>query len=146
MINCWRRKKFMERTLIIARLIMMLLMLASFANGCGCSPTDWQMDYGKPAAQFLSGDVARLGGPYIGRKITVKGTVMRIDAGDSKSAWVYLVGGIRCHFGKFKAMAESAKVGDLVYVDGFLRRCDPGDILIDPAVYRLPDAPFSPKK
>ena len=124
----------------------MLLIVAAIASGCGCSPTGWQMDYGKPAAQFLSVDVARLGRPFIGRKITVKGTVTRVDVGDPKSAWVYLEDGIRCHFGKFKAMAESSKVGDPVYVDGFLRRCDPGDILIDPAVYRLPDAPFSPKK
>ncbi len=44
-----------------------------------------------------------------------------------------------------RQMAESAKVGETVYVDGFLKRCDDGDVLIDPAVLRDPTAPFTPQ-
>jgi hypothetical protein len=58
-------------------------------------------------------------------------------------AWIYLTGGIRCNLGKFKAMAETTRVGDIVYVDGFLVRCEKDTIVIDPAILRDPTAPFS---
>jgi hypothetical protein len=56
------------------------------------------------------------------------------------------MGGIRCNLGKFKAMAEDSKVGDTVYVDGFLKHCDKGDVLIEPGMLRDPTAPFSPEQ
>ena len=43
-------------------------------------------------------------------------------------------------------MAESCEVGDEVYVDGVLKRCNEGDVLIDPAMFRDPNAPFNPKE
>ncbi len=42
-------------------------------------------------------------------------------------------------------MAKENKVGETAYVDGFLRRCEPGDILIEPALSRDPTAPFTPR-
>lgn len=104
------------------------------------------MDYGKPAAQFLEADLATQGQAFVGKKITVKGTVAKVDLSDPKSATIHLSGGIQCDLGKFKAMAESCKIGDTVYVDGFLKRCEERDILIDPAMLRDPTAPFSPKQ
>ena len=123
-------------------LLPALLVFACLATGCGVG---WQMDYGKPAAQFLQDSLCDKGKPYIRKKITVKGTVTRVDASDPKSAWVYLGNGIRCNFEGFTAMADANKAGDLVYVDGFLRRCEKGDVLIQPALLRVPDAPFSPQ-
>ncbi len=125
-------------TASVALLVLSLSVLA------GCA-TDWQMDYGTPAAQFLSRDIAELGAPYLGRKTTIKGTVARVDTQDPKVVWVFLRGGIRCNFGAFKAMAESSPVGSQVFVDGFLRHCETGDIVINPALYRERSAPFSPK-
>ena len=50
------------------------------------------------------------------------------------------------NLGELRGMAESCKVGDTVYVDGFLKRCEEGDMLIDPAMLRDPTAPFSAKQ
>ncbi len=103
------------------------------------------MDYGEPAAQFMSGDVYTKGKPFVGKKVTVKGIVTKIDVVDPNAAWVELEEGIRCNFGKFKAMAESSKVGDTVYVDGVLTRCGEGDVLMDPAQLRDSTASFAPQ-
>jgi hypothetical protein len=101
------------------------------------------MDYGKPAAQFVEADVDRKAGEHVGEKITVKGTVAKVEIDESGDSWIYLASGARCNLGKFKAMAESAEVGTTVYVDGFLKKCAPGDVLIEPAMLRDPTAPFS---
>ena len=104
------------------------------------------MDYGKPAAQFLEQDLATRGKAYVGKKITVKGTVKKVDTSDPESAWVILSQGTRCNFGKFKAMAESYKPGKEVYVDGFLKQCKESNVLIEPAIGRDPKAPFKPQE
>lgn len=103
------------------------------------------MDYGTPVAQFHSEDLAQHGKDFLGKKITVKGTVTKVDTSHSDSAWVYLDHGIRCHFGKFDSMAESYNVGDEAYVDGFLEKCETENILIDPAFGRDSTADFNPK-
>lgn len=102
------------------------------------------MDYGEPAAQFHSADLVAKGTGFIGKKITVKGTVDRIDTSTPESSWVYLEGGIRCHFREFSAMAQSYGEGQTIYVDGFLRNCETGDVLLDPAMGRDPTASFEP--
>ena len=104
------------------------------------------MDYGKPAAQFEEAVVSTRGQPYIGTKVTVRGTVETIDLTDPDEAWLHLSGGTRCHFGKFMTMAGSCKVGDEVYVDGILRECREGDVRLDRAMFRDPTAPFHPKE
>jgi hypothetical protein len=124
-------------------MISVLSIMAGLGSGCG---KGWQMDYGKPAAQFLQEDVASKGKALLGKKITVKGTVTKVDVSAPNSAQIQLTGGIECNLGEFKAMAESCKIGDTVYVDGFLKRCEEGDILIDPAMLRDPTAPFSPEQ
>ena len=126
--------------------IACLLLLIPFAAMGGLfSCTGWKMDYGKPAAQFHQKDVLEKGKPYIGKKITIKGTVERVDLSDPENAWVHLEGGIRCNFGTFRLMAENNEVGKSVYVDGFLRRCASGDILLDPASNRDATAAFHPQ-
>lgn len=87
--------------------MLLVLILAGLGSGCG---TGWKMDYGKPAAQFLQADLASQGEAFVGKKITVKGTVAKVDVSDPKTAWIHLSGGIQCNLGKFKALAESCKI------------------------------------
>ena len=119
--------------------VALLLIGAVLLVGCGkgCA-----LDYGQPAAQFLAKDLPLKAKTYVGKKITVKGTVTRVDISDPKTSRIYLKEGIECNLGRFKAMATSCKIGDTVFVDGFLKRCDDGDILIEPALLRDPTAKF----
>jgi hypothetical protein len=103
------------------------------------------MDYGKSEAQFIQDSLTTKGKEWVGKKITVKGVVTKVDVSDPNVAWVELGNGIKCDFSKMRQMAASAKVGETVYVDGFLKRCNEGDILIDPAMLRDPSAPFTPQ-
>ena len=112
--------------------------------GCGPVWKGWQMDYGDPAAQFLQEDLSVLGTPFVGKKITVKGIVTKVDISNPGSARVHLEGGIECNFGKFKAMAEHYNVGDIAYIDGFLKHCRKDDIYLDPASGRDHRAAFHP--
>ena len=130
------------RSVILRAICLIVIPLTAFGGIVSCKGC--QMDYGKPAAQFRQESLLQKGKPYIGRKITVKGKVTRVDTSDPKQAWVHLEGGIRCDFGTFDRMAKGNKVGETVYVDGFLRRCETGDILIEPATNRDQKAPFSP--
>jgi hypothetical protein len=66
-MKCSTRRKC-ARTRISGVLIM--LILGGLSSGCG---KGWQMDYGKPAAQFHAYDVARIGKPFIGKKSQSKG-------------------------------------------------------------------------
>ncbi len=128
---------------ILALVMVMSLPFITTVHLVGCGE-DYELDYGQPAAQFLAKDLPSKAKSYIGKKITVKGTVARVDTSNPTSSWVFLKGGIECNLGRFKAMANSCKVGDTVFIDGFLRRCDDGDILIEPALQRDPTADFNP--
>ncbi|MEM7396383.1 MAG: hypothetical protein AAF492_28945, partial [Verrucomicrobiota bacterium] len=121
---------------------LMMGLVALIGLTVGCS-TGWKLDYGEPAAQFVEADVGAQAKPYIGKKITVKGTVTKTVTDDPDVAWIHLENGIRCSF-SLKAMVASKKVGDDIYIDGILRRCDKDDILLDPAILRDSKAPFSP--
>ena len=115
------------------------IIAAVLLVGCG---KGYELDYGQPTAQFLAKDLPLKAKTYVGKKITVKGTVTRVDISDPNSSRIYLKEGIECNLGTFKAMATSCKIGDTVFVDGFLKRCDDGDILIEPALLRDPTANF----
>ena len=119
----------------VALLLIATVLLMGCGKGCA-------LDYGQPTAQFLAKDLPLKAKTYVGKKITVKGTVTRVDISDPNSSRIYLKEGIECNLGTFKAMATSCKIGDTVFVDGFLKRCDDGDILIEPALLRDPTAEF----
>ena len=104
------------------------------------------MDYGKPAAQFLEEDVAELGKKYLRKKITIKGIVTRVDVSSPKDVSVYLGHGIECRFNEFLGAAKEYSIGETVFVDGILKKCEQGEILLDPAFGRDSKAPFNPKK
>ncbi len=113
----------------------------------GCSK-GWVLDYHEPAAQFLAKDVATKAKPYVGRhlKITIKGIVTKVNVSNPNSSMIYLKDGIECNLGKFSKMASSCKVGEVVYVDGFLKRGDEDKVLLEPAILRDPTAKFIPTK
>jgi len=113
----------------------------------GCSK-GWILDYHEPAEQFLAKDAATQAKPYVGRhlKITIKGIVSKVDVSNPDSSMVYLKNGIECNLGKWSRMASRCKVGEVVYIDGFLKRCDDDEVLLEPAILRDPDAKFSPIK
>ena len=113
----------------------------------GCSK-GWILDYHEPAEQFLAKDVAIKSKPYVGRhlKITIKGIVSKVDVSNPDSSMIYLKNGIECNLGKWSRMASSCKVGEIVYIDGFLKRCDEDKVLLEPAILRDPTAKFSPIK
>ena len=132
------------RVVVITKLrgvlqVALPLIAAVLLVGCG---KGYELDYGQPTAQFLAKDLPLKAKTYVGKKITVKGTVTRVDISDPNTSRIYLKDGIECNLGKFKAMATSCKIGDTVFVDGFLKRCDDGDILIEPALLRDPTAKF----
>ena len=111
------------------------------SGGCG---TGWRMDYGEPAAQFLSANVTMRGSKYLGEKVTVQGIVTEVLPGQADGAWVYLDNGIRCNLRDFRGMAEGVRVGKTILIDGILRQCTDDDVLLDPALLRDPTAPFRP--
>ena len=104
----------------------------------------WQMDYGRPTAQFMAQDVATLAEPYIGKKITVQGVVQCRDLTDPDDAVLILEHGILCHFGMHARMAQKYAYGETVWVDGFLTERKPGKIVLWPARGRDPTAHFDP--
>ncbi|HMO83804.1 MAG TPA: hypothetical protein PKC18_02680 [Lacipirellulaceae bacterium] len=124
--------------------LLLVVVAAAIAVAGGCS-RGWRMDYGQPAAQFLAADIAAQGHGYLGQKVSVRGTVTRVDVGAPAPSWVYLDGGVRCNFGKLQAMAEQCQAGEVVTIDGLLRRCDGEDVWLEPALLRDPTAPFAPQ-
>jgi hypothetical protein len=119
-----------------------VLLMASISLGC----QGLNMDYGKPEAQFLEEDVSRLGQNYIQKKRTLKGVVTRIDVSQPKDVSVFLGHGIECDLDDFANATIHFRIGETVYMDGILRKCEPGTILLEPAFGRDPTAPFNPKK
>ena len=123
-------------------LIIGALLLVTVFWGC----QGLNMDYGKPAAQFLEEDVAELGKNYLRKKITIKGVVTRVDVSPPKDVSIFLGHGIECDLGDVVNAAKHFSIGKTVYMDGILRKCDPGTILLEPVLERDPKAPFNPKK
>ena len=111
----------------------------------GCSK-GWILDYHEPAEQFLAKDVATQAKPYVGRhlKITIKGIVSKVDVSNPDSLRIYLKNGIEGNLGKWSIIPSSPKVGEVVYIDGFLKRCDEDKVLLEPATLRDPTSKFSP--
>jgi hypothetical protein len=119
--------------------IISVLLVAM--TGCG---QGWEMTYGDPAAQFNETTVLEKAKPFLGKKITIKGVVTKQDLSDPDNCKIYLQSPICCNFGDFKRSAESYKVGKTVFIDGFLKRCEEGNILLEPAGGRDPKAEFKP--
>ena len=119
-----------------------IVSLLLFAVGCG---EGWTLDYGKPAAQFLSSSIPADMEQYEGRKVSVKGVVTSIDTGDPENVWLDLGQGIRCNFRGFEAMATQHAVGDEVIIDGIVRTGGDAKLVLDPAISRDMSAPFKPQ-
>jgi hypothetical protein len=103
-------------------------------------------DYGEPAAQFEAMDVAALAGRHVGRKVSVRGTVDRVDVSDPKHARVYLKGGVSADLLHLAAMAQACQPGTVVTLDGILKQHGPFASLLAPGVRRDDRAPFTPNR
>ena len=117
-----------------------LLLIPFHLAGCG---SGWKMDYAEPAAQFNAEDVAQNARPYLGKKVTVKGTLTKTDLTDPLNRKLYVADVICCNLGN-SAQAQAYLIGQTVFIDGFLKRCQTGDVLLDPAAGRDPGANFNP--
>jgi len=131
--------------------LLLLSLLATVGiiglNGCN----GWNLEYGKVAAQFTSSTITEKGQTFTGRKVTVRGTVTKheLDKATGKLTMV-LDDKVRCvWFGTrseddILLKTESYEIGRLVYFDGFLIKCEPRNVLLDPVHGRDPTAPFEP--
>ena len=124
-----RTHKIMIERLVVLNKLRGVLQLAPSFNASYAFRGLWKrvvaLDYAKPKSQFLAKDVAVKGKTYVGDKITVKGTVTKVDVSDPSSAKIYLEDGIECNLGKFKAMATSCK-GWRYGLCGWFSRALPG--------------------
>ena len=76
----------------------------------------------------------------------IKGVVTRVDVSPPKDVSIFLGHGIECDLGDVVNAAKHFSIGKTVYMDGILRKCEPGTILLEPVLERDPKAPFNPKK
>jgi len=120
--------------------ILAALILAGLASSC---TKGWQLDYGKPAAQFHAHNVASKGKPFIGKMITVKGKVLRVQDRDDGNH-IYLEHNIHCVFPTWHWGEDNLNPGDEIYVEGFLEKCTEGDVQLNPAIKRDSTASFTP--
>jgi len=126
------------------RSLTILAILIFAGLGAGCSFTKgWQLDYGKPAAQFHAHHVTSKGKPFIGRMITVKGKVLRVRNRDDGNH-IYLEHNIHCVFPTWHWGEDNLNPGDEIYVEGFLEKCTEGDVQLNPAIKRDSTASFTP--
>ncbi len=123
-------------------LLVMTPILAGALSACGFNK-GWQMDYGKAKAHFHAHDVASKGHPYMGKKIAVKGKLVRVEDREDGNH-LYLEHGIHCIFPTWHWGEDNLKPGEEIYVSGFLEKCEQGDVLLKPALKRDPTAPFEP--
>jgi len=70
-------------------------------------------------------------------EITTKGTIAKVNLNDPNSTMIYLKKGVEFNL-KIRTMDSNCKVGDTVYVNGFLKHCNKDKIFLDPANIKKP--------
>jgi hypothetical protein len=75
----------------------------------------------------------------------IAGKVLRVQDRDDGNH-IYLEHNIHCLFPTWHWGEDTLKLGDEIYVDGFLERCIEGDVQLNPAIKRGSKAPFTPKE
>ena len=120
---------------------LILLSITLLATGCG---EKFALDYGNPEAQINEASLLTSGKSYLGKMVSVKGTVTRQDVSDPGNCMIHLGHSIRCNLGANKAMVESYQVGTTVIITGYLKSCEDGDILLEPAVGTDPNIEWNP--
>ena len=132
----------MTRRVTLALIVALCALFAGCGNG-------WKLEYGEIAAQFTSSSITGKGKPYLGKKVTVKGKVTRrgLDKESGKLTMV-LDDKVHCVWYGIRTdddillTSESYQAGEIVYFDGFLIKCEPGNVVLDPVHGRDPTAPF----
>ena len=111
-----------------------------------------ELEYGNVHAQFEASTIAELGKPFLGKKVTVRGTITERSLEESTGKITMVlddqVYGIWYGNDRTKddvlLTVESYQVGKVVYLDGILLSCEPGKVVLDPVHGRDPTAPFDP--
>ncbi len=85
-----------------------------------------------------------IGITFVATSGDVKGVVTRQDVSDPENSRIYPGHSICCNSGDPKAMVASDTAGKTAFAGGCLKRCEDGDILLEPAVGRDPRADFIP--
>jgi hypothetical protein len=116
---------------------------------CACLPViggcnGWTLDYGTPAAQFDSRDAVAFAPDYLGKKVSVRGTVEVVDTSDPSNCIVKLRNGVTAHFPGWQAQANTCEVGKIAFIDGIVASATPDGVILKPCLFRDPDAPFDP--
>ena len=113
---------------------------------CACLPViggcnGWALDYGTPAAQFDSRDAVAFAPDYLGKKVSVRGTVQVVD---TSNGIVKLRKGVTAHFPRLKGQIDICEVGKIAFIDGIVSSATPDGVTLKPCLFRDPDAPFDP--
>lgn len=136
------------KTIII---ITPLLGMLSLLGLQGCTKMG-KLEYGKVHAQFEASTIAGKGVPFLKKKVSVRGTITEhiLDESTGKLTMV-LDDKVHCiWYGDNRTKddilltIETYQVGKVVCLDGFLVRCEPGKVVLDPVHGRGEDAPFHP--
>lgn len=125
------------------RITGLLCLVLGTILTAGCNE-GWNLDYAEAEAHIQAEDLDELGSPYVGKMIVIKGVVTKTDTTQTGSAKIFIGTNITCDLGDFKAMAESRKAGDTIFIKGYLKSMTADNILISPAVVRDDKAPFNP--
>jgi hypothetical protein len=121
--------------------------------GYGCSKA-FRLEYGKVNAQFEAIDIAREGKPFLNKKVTVKGTITNRSLNQlTGEITMVLNNEVQCiWYGSHRdendilLKVEDYQVEKVAAFDGFLVRCEPGSVILNPVMGRSKDAPFHPLK
>lgn len=116
---------------------------------CACLPiiggcNGWALDYGTPAAQFEARDAATFAPDYLGKLISVRGTVQAVDTSDPSNCIVKLRNGVTAKFEDFKVQANMCEVDKVAYIGGIVASVTPDGVTLKSCVNRDPTAPFAP--
>ena len=121
----------------------------TFITLCACLPviggcTGWVLDYGTPAAQFDTRDAVAFAPDYLGKKVTVRGTVQVVDTSDPSNYIIKLRNGVTANFPILKGQIDICEVGKIAFIDGIVSSATPDGVTLKPCLVRDPDAPFDP--
>lgn len=131
--------------------MVLIISLLGVVGLQGCTKAG-RLEYAKVHAQFEAPTIAERGKPFLNKKVTVKGTVTeRILNESTGKLTMVLDEEVHCVWYGSKRTKEDVlltidtyQIGAVVYLDGFLLACEPGNVVLDPVHGREQAAPFHP--
>ena len=131
--------------------MVMILSLLGIVGLQGCMKVG-RLEYGKVHAQFEASTIAERGKPFLDTKVTVRGTVTEHILNESTGKLTMVLDDeVHCVWYGSKRTKEDIlltietyQIGKVVYLDGFLLACVPGNVVLDPVHGRDQATPFHP--